>query len=179
MSLKNTQDSFGSVSKLLHWLIALLVIVMVIAGWFMDGLPDSIRGTVVNLHKLTGLSILFLMIFRLFWVLINPKPVSPPGTSAIQHLIEWVGHAFLYFLIIAMPLSGWIGSAAAGRAPYLGDFLFNLPITQSKQLVKLSFEIHEILAILIIVTVSLHILAALYHHYVCKDNVLKRMMPSR
>jgi len=177
MSFRNTQNSFGSVSKFLHWTIAVLVIVMVSAGWFMDNLPDAIRGTVINFHKLTGLLILLLMLIRVVWALLNVKPKEPPGTSSFQKLVEWGGHFFLYALVIAQPLTGWIGSVAAGHAPFLGSFKFNLPVEKSKALVTLCFQAHTVIAILIIVTVTLHILAALYHHFIRKDNVLIRMMP--
>ncbi|MDX1902182.1 MAG: cytochrome b [Gammaproteobacteria bacterium] len=178
MTMRNTKNTFGSVSKFLHWVIALLVIVMVSAGWFMDDISnDALKLTIYNLHKLTGITILFLMLVRLAWALTNPKPVSPKGTSVVQHFVEWGGHFFLYALIIAQPITGWVGSVAAGHVPHLGQWQLNLPIMKSEALTTLCFKSHTIIAILIIVTVSLHVLAALYHHYIRKDNVLTRMMP--
>ncbi len=177
---RNTRESFGSVSKFLHWVIAFLVIIMLFAGYFMGDIPNQqIKFAIYNLHKLCGITILFLMILRVVWALTNPKPVSPPGTSRFEHFLEWSGHVFLYVLILAMPLVGWMGSVAAGYLPYIGTLQLGLPIAKNPDLSKLLFEIHDILAVVIIVMVSLHVLAALYHHYIRKDNVLKRMMPSR
>jgi cytochrome b561 len=178
---KNTPQSFGSVSKLFHWLISALVILILIAGYFMTGISDdALKATVINLHKLTGLTILALMVLRLGWTLVNPKPLPPPGTSGFMKLVEWGVHFFLYAIILAMPLAGWVGSVAAGHAPHAGSLMFNLAFitpVPNKPLAESAFLVHYILAIVIIVTVSLHVLAALYHHVIRKDNVLRRMMP--
>jgi len=177
--LRNTADRFGSVSKFLHWVIALLVVVMLIAGYFMTDIAnDALKGQVINLHKLTGITILFLMIIRLLWALANPKPRLPKGTPWFEHWLEWAGHFTLYALIIAQPITGWVGSVAGGHIPHAGSVMLNLPLSQNKSLAGDSFQLHDILAIAIIVVVSLHVLAALYHHFVRRDNILKRMMPS-
>jgi cytochrome b561 len=177
--LQNTAQTFGSVSKFLHWLIAFLVICMLFAGYFMGDIHnDSLKMTVINLHKLTGISILCLMLVRVLWALVNPKPVLPQGMSAFERMLELAGHFLLYGLIIAMPIAGWIGAVAGGYSPHAGSIVLNLPVPLSKTLSHWSFKIHGWLAISIIVMVSLHVLAALYHHFVRKDNVLLRMMPS-
>jgi cytochrome b561 len=144
---KNTQTSYGSVAKLFHWTIFILVAFMLFLGFFMDDIEKPLRGAVINIHKILGLTILSLMILRLLWAL------------------------------IAMPLSGWIGSVAAGYVPHFFGLSLGLPISQSKSLGELSFSTHKILAYTIIALVSLHVLAALYHHIIKKDNILLRMMP--
>ena len=176
--LRNTSETFGSISKTLHWIIAPLVILMLVVGYFMgDIASEPLRLKVFNLHKLTGIVILFLMLVRLAWALCNPKPVSPLGTSRIEHLAEWAGHFVLYALVIAQPLTGWIGSEAAGHPPHLAGWLLSLPVGASKSLAKICFQLHDVIAILIIIVVSGHVLAALYHHFIRKDEVLVRMMP--
>ena len=143
----------------------------------MEDVSDKIlRGEVINIHKLLGMSVLVIMLLRAAWAWMNPKPDMPPGTPIWEHWAERLGHLSLYLFLIVMPLSGWMMTIAAGRPPrYLG-WSITLPIPPSKQLAGWSSSIHNTLAILIIVFVSLHILAALYHHFVKKDNVLKRMM---
>jgi len=175
--LKNSDSSYGTVSKIFHWVISPLVIVMLIVGYFMmDISSQSWKMTTVNLHKLTGIVILGLMVARLIWALNNPKPKLPSGTSFIEHLAEWSVHFLLYALIIVQPIVGWVGSVAGGYVPHVGSFLLNLPIQKSKDLSDLCFKIHNTLAVVIIVVVSLHVLAALYHHFIRRDNVLKRML---
>jgi cytochrome b561 len=177
MSIRNTNSTYGSLAKFFHWLIFALVFLMLIYGYFLDDIPKEYKPFAYNTHKLIGLSILFLMLARLCWTLINPKPQLPGTPSFWERCAERFVHYLLYIVVIAMPLSGWIGSAAAGKFPQLGGFIFTLPIAQSKDLAHQAFEWHEFLAFSILGLVAVHVLAALYHHFIRKDNVLRRMMP--
>jgi len=177
MPLSNNKTGYGSVAKFLHWLIFLLVLIMLPLGYFMQDIADkSLQGQVINVHKLIGLSILVLMILRGLWALSNVKP-------ALHHLPTWqrlgerAVHWLIYIALITMPIVGWIGSSAAGYYPHLGSLRFALPVPRSKEIDDVSFSIHNTLAIVIIVLISIHILAALYHYFVKKDNVLQRMLP--
>lgn len=177
MGLRNTIVAYGSVSKFFHWLIFLLILFMIIYGYCLSYVPKDYQPFAYNIHKLTGLSILVLMLLRLLWALANPKPLLPPDTPQWQQWIERLVHFLLYATIIAMPLAGWIGSVAGGRPPHLGSFSITLPIAKNEALADTAFSIHNTIAVVIIVLVSLHILAALYHHFIKKDNTLRRMMP--
>lgn len=175
MSFRNSNTSYGSVSKFLHWAVALLVLCMLVFGFFLDDIPKDYKGLVYNIHKLTGLTILSLMLLRVLWALMNPKPES----LSLRHWETWAErtvHLALYVTVIAMPLAGWIGASAADKPPHLGDFKFLLPVTQGKPLAEASFDMHTTLAYIIISLLCLHIGAALFHHFVRKDGVLKRMM---
>src|SRR5579883_1153114 len=116
MSLKNTKTAYGSISKSFHWLIFLLLAFMLILGYLMDDLPKEYKALAYNTHKLTGLSILVLMIVRLVWALMNPKPALL-NVSVWERLAEHFMHFLLYAVVIAMPIAGWIGSSAAGKVP--------------------------------------------------------------
>jgi cytochrome b561 len=175
MPIKNTSSTYGVISKTLHWLIALLVVAMLIFGYFLGDVPKAYQPIAYNTHKLVGLTILSLMILRLIWALVNAKPTLP-GTKRWERVTEHVVHWSLYLFVICMPISGWIGSVAAGYAPHLGGVVFGLPIEKNKTLESASFDLHDSFAIIIIVLVSLHFLAAMFHHFVKKDNVLRRML---
>lgn len=177
MPLRNTSLRYGSVAKTLHWLIFLLLISQVTFGYFLESIPKSMQAFSYNLHKLTGLLIFALMVLRGLWALINPKPLLPLSTRLWEHLLERLVHFLLYFAILAMALLGWVGSVAGGRPPHLGNFIFNLPITPSKSLASLAFELHNAFAILIITLVSLHVIAAFFHYFIRKDKVLQSMLP--
>lgn len=177
MSLRNTIAAYGSVAKFFHWLIFLLLLFMIIFGYFLSSIPKDYQPMAYNIHKLTGITILTLMILRGMWALVNPKPTLPAGTLPWQHSVERAVHFLLYLVVITMPLAGWIGSVAAGRPPHLGNFEFNLPIKQNKIISETALNVHGLIAILIIVLVSVHILAALYHHFIKQDNILRRMLP--
>ncbi|HLB42907.1 MAG TPA: cytochrome b [Gammaproteobacteria bacterium] len=173
----NTSTTYGSVAKFFHWLVFILLLCMITFGYFLDDVPEDYKGIAYNTHKLTGLTILSLMLLRACWALMNPKPKLPASDPLWQRLGARIVHLLLYVVVIAMPLAGWVGSSAAGRSPHLGDFKLDLPVAQSKALVDTAFNIHGYLAITIIILGSLHILAAFYHHFIEKDNILRRMLP--
>lgn len=177
MSLKNTATSYGSIAKFFHWTIFILLFFMIIYGYFLDSFPKDYKKMASNIHKLIGLVILLLMILRAGWALMNTKPQL--DMRIWEHYAERTLHLLLYVVIILMPIAGWIGASAANKPPHIGDYAFRLPIEENKPLVKIAFNIHGWLAIIIITFVSLHILAALYHHFIRKDGVLRRMMPNR
>jgi len=179
MSLRNTTTAYGSVSKFFHWLISTLIILMLIFGYFLDDFPKDIQPITYNIHKLTGLTILALMVLRLLWALANPKPVLPTDTLPWQRTAERMTHFMFYVFVILMPLAGWIGSIAENRPPHLGGFNFELPIPRDKALAGAAFNMHGTVAIVLIVLISAHVLAALYHHFIRKDNILVRMLPGR
>lgn len=179
MSLRNTATSYGTITKIFHWTIFTLLLFMIIYGFLLDAIPDESKGMAFNIHKLTGLLLLVLMVARGLWALMNPKPLLPLDTPFIQRIAERLVHYLLYFLIIAMPLAGWIGSSAAGRPPHLGSLNLTFPVPASQDLSNLAFSIHNTVAFLIIIVVGIHISAAFYHHFIKRDNILLRMLPEK
>lgn len=177
MSLKNTTTTYGSVAKGFHWTIAILVLFMLAYGYSLNYFPQEYLSIGYTIHKLIGLTILVLMVLRLVWALSNIKPRLPFNTPWLERFAEWAVHFSLYAALIAMPIAGWVGSVAAGRPPRLGETVFNLPIEKNQDLSDLAFTIHNTLAIIIIVLLGIHLLAALYHHFIKKDDILRRMMP--
>lgn len=178
MSIRNTTTTYGSISMLFHWLVFLLVLIMIPLGYFMEDIQDvALRGEIINVHKLIGVSILVLMLLRLLWVLNNVKPLLPFQTPAWQRFSERCVHFLLYAALIAMPLSGLIGAVSGGKPPHLFGINIELPIETNKSLAKFVFSnIHNPLAIILIALISIHILAALYHHFIKRDDILRRML---
>lgn len=174
---RNSYTQYGSVAKFFHWVIFLLLVGMLIFGFFLDDIPKDYQGFAYNIHKLTGLTILCLMVLRALWALSNPKPILPADTKAWERVIEHVVHILLYLAVIAMPLVGWIASSADGRPPHLGSIQIKFPIEKNAALADGLFSVHNTLAIVLIVLISIHVLAALYHYFVKKDQILQRMMP--
>ncbi len=174
---KNTYQSYGSISKFLHWTIFLLVTGMIIYGYLMEYASDSSKALVYNIHKLFGLLVLSLMILRTIWALVNPKPKLPSKIPLWEIALARLMHFSLYLILLIMPFSGWILASSAGKPPKLLGISLGLPITQNESLKNLADNVHVTLAIVIIVMVALHVLAALKHHFIDKDNILKRMTP--
>jgi len=177
MGLKNTTMRYGSVAKTLHWLIFILVFVMIVGGFFLGYVPKEYKPVIYNLHKLTGVTILFLMLVRLCWKLVNVKPQLPTDTKPWERKAERIVHDVLYLLIIAMPLAGWIGSSAARKAPHIGDWALTLPVPESEAITEAAFNMHGLIAYAIIAFVGIHFLAAMYHYFIKKDDVLQKMLP--
>ena len=174
---------YDSVAVTLHWVTALCIITLIPLGFFMGDLPISIKFSAYALHKSLGITVLALSIFRVVWRLMNPPPPLPQTMKPIERALANAAHGLLYFLIIAMPLTGWIFVSATPKFPivffWLGEVPF-LPMPEgidAKATSEQFKELHETLAYGAIVLITLHIAAALKHHFIMRDNVLTRMLP--
>ena len=179
MPVKNTREEWGSVSKLLHWLVVVLVLVMATIGLTMGDLPngpDKIR--VYALHKSIGLTILALVVLRLAWRLYAGAPAPVAGTPAWQERAASLTHWALYALLLAMPLSGWLLNSASGF-PLQWFGLVNLPAIAGRDhdLHELAESVHEWLFWTLVALVVAHAAAAFHHHLFQRDATLARMLP--
>jgi cytochrome b561 len=179
MTLKNSNERWGHVSQLLHWLIVVLIVVMAYLGLTMTDLPNNphkIR--LYALHKSIGSSLLVLVILRLLWRGYTGAPRPLPGIPAWQERVASLTHSALYALLLAIPLSGWIFNSAAGF-PMQWFGLVNLPALtgRSVALRELSGTWHELLFWALIVLALVHAAAAIYHHLFLHDATLARMLP--
>jgi len=179
MSLRNSATRFGAVSQFLHWLIVALLIVQFTLGWSAADLPLGLHKlNVLARHKSFGMTILMLAVLRLLWRLANPVPALPATLKPYERGLARVTHGLLYLFLFAMPVTGWLMSSAANYpVSWFHQFTWPNLIAPDKQLVDGLKEVHEALAVALIVTVGLHVLAALRHHFVLKDDTLKRMLP--
>jgi len=185
----NTLLRYGSVAILLHWLIAALVIANLCLGEYFGDLPksDPQLFALVQIHKSIGLTVLVLSIFRLGWRLLNPVPPLPSAMPKSLRALALTTHVLLYFLIIGIPLSGWaMVSASPIGLPtlYFGLFqwphlpiLAHLPRAQKSPLSHELMAVHATLATSAIVLVIVHVAGALYHQFIRRDEILKRMLP--
>jgi cytochrome b561 len=176
MTIKNTADAYGSIAKFFHWLVFLLVLGLVIVGFSADSFSDVIKRPLINIHKIIGLTVLLLTCLRLLWALINPKPALPTDIPRWQYFAAYLVHGLLYAVLFVMALSGWIMSTAAGHPPNFFGYPLPFPgIVESKTISSFAWNIHSTAAWILIALVALHVLAALKHHFINKDNVLRRM----
>lgn len=175
---------YDPIAVTLHWVIAASILVMIPLGFFMGDFPITIKFQAYTIHKSLGITVLALSIFRLIWRLMNPLPPLPDSMKPIEKLMASTAHWLLYFLIIAMPLTGWLMVSASKKYPtvffWLGEVPF-IPMPEGidgKATAHDFNQVHENLAIIAIFLIALHVAAALKHHLVEKDNVLTRMLPS-
>jgi len=177
--LANTRSAYGLVAQCFHWLVVAGIAAQFVWSWRIDR-TDSIRAefALVNQHKSIGMTILGLVILRLLWRAFNRPPPFPDSMSTFEKRAASTAHWLLYALILAMPLSGWIYTSAAGFGPELFG-LVDIPalVAQNEQIENLFGTTHEWLAKFILVLVSIHVLAALRHQLLLKDGLLGRMLP--
>ena len=173
------RNRYSTVSLILHWLIAALVVTQIGLIWAHEATDGPISREFVNLHKSVGLSILVLTLARLGWRIANPAIPLPLEMPSWQKLLARTNHVLFYVLLLAMPLVGWAASSAAGRdIVWFG--LFNwplLPIGGGREMAGNLMDVHEAAAKLLIFLVVLHVIGALKHQFVDRDNVLHRMIP--
>jgi cytochrome b561 len=179
MSLRNTRDSWGSIAKTFHWVIAVLVLFMIALGWTANLMPRSpLRIELFAFHKSTGLVILTLMSARLLWRLVNPVPILPPTLKGWEKAVATATHWLMYAVVFVMPISGYIITTAA-NVPFKFYKTFSVPmlVAPDRALAHQAADIHEWGFWVLATLLALHISAALRHHFILRDNTLVRMLP--
>jgi cytochrome b561 len=178
VQIRNTQTQYGIVTKSLHWLMALIIISMLCVGLYMAGLPISEQKLqLYGIHKEFGILVLMLVMFRITWRIGNIVPLLPASIPTWQKFAAHGVHWMLYGFMFALPITGWLMTSAAGLPPsFFG--LFTLPslISPNSALLNLFVDIHTWLAYGLIATFGAHVGAALKHHFINKDDVLRRML---
>ena len=188
--IRNSETSYGSLAKWLHWIVALCFLVAYVSvyarHWVIaDDTPAS--SLALQLHVTFGLSVFVWVILRLYWKFTNPTPSLPPMPHwqvHASHTMHWV----LYFFMFAMPISGWFGfggstnyvlfSIPTFRETGLGQGLLNLFGTDWSNWEQGWDFFHKQIsgAAVLWVLILIHAGAGFYHHFVQKDSVLARMM---
>lgn len=156
-----------------------LIIVQVTLALRADDLPNGMRKLrILAQHKSFGITVLMLVILRLAWRALNPHPPLPDNLKPYERNLATFTHGALYTLLFAIPLSGWTMSSARGF-PVSWFGFFQLPdlVPKSRPLYEALVTTHVTLVCVLLAVVALHIAGALKHHFVHKDDVLKRMLP--
>lgn len=184
--MSDTQEKFSTLTVYLHWLVGLTIIALLAMGIYMD--KENVRA-LYPIHKSIGVLVFVAVVARVIWRLKNgwPKPASP--RKRVEQLVARISHWTLLISSFLMPASGMLMSGAGGR----GIDVFGLTVMArnpdpsaperalpyNKTLMKIGQEMHEILAIVLIVTVLLHIMGALKHHLIDGDGTLRRMLGAK
>ncbi len=178
---RNTAERYGLLSISLHWLMLLLIIAVYATMELRDMYPkgSAPREALKTWHYMLGLSVFGLVWLRLGARLSGPRPVVAPAMPASQAWLAKGVHLALYVLMIGLPLLGWLILSANGApVPFWGLELPAL-IGKNKDLARLLKEIHETVANAGYFLIGLHAAAALFHHYVTRDNTMRLMVPAR
>jgi cytochrome b561 len=177
MTFRNTTRAWGTLSKSLHWIIVLLILCQPFIANYADSLSGAAKIGPLALHKSLGITVLGLAIIRLVWRLLNPVP-STSGLKTWERVLARLSHLLLYALIFAMPLTGWMMSSAR-NFPVSWFNLVQLPnlVPPGRETYELMHDLHGALFAALVLVALLHVAGALKHHFLDKNDVLKRMLP--
>ncbi len=164
--------------RLLHWLMALLIIGLLIVGFVMSSLPngDPMHGTLVSLHKSFGITVLALALVRLVLRLTLALPPLPESIPRRERLLAHLGHWRSYGFMVAMPLSGYLMSASYGLPVKCLGILVPRAVSIDKARGEQAWDIHSYGAYALVIMLLLHVGAVLLHYLRERVNLLKRML---
>lgn len=178
---KNTSHHYGYIAQILHWVMAISFLGMFIVAEVMMNMTTLPTNTffgqgkwaLYGLHKSVGILLLLLIVLRILWKFSNPRP--PILGRGIQKILASITHVGLYGVMLALPISGYIMSSAGGYGVKV--FGYKLPdlLGTNKPLADIAHNVHHYASEAVYVLIVLHLVGALYHHYVVKDSTFIRM----
>ncbi|HEY6897568.1 MAG TPA: cytochrome b [Rhodocyclaceae bacterium] len=174
-----TAKRYTTTAIALHWLMFLLLLGLAGVGLYMHDLPLSPwKLKIFSWHKWAGITAFLLVALRLAWRLFHRPPALPATMHPLLQRAAHAGHALLYLLMFAIPLSGWLMSSAKGfQTVYFGVLPLPDLLDKNKELGDLLVEVHQALNLALALVVAGHAGAALKHHLIDRDDVLTRMLP--
>ena len=175
--LTNSSSSYGTIAKLFHWVMGLMIIGLIIAGFYMASLPNSPQKfQIYALHKATGVVILCLFALRLLWKNINKEVLMPSDLPRLIAFFAKLGHFTLYCFMFLMPFSGIMMSLYGGHNISLYGLYTIQSFKKAPQVASFFHDIHMTSAFILSAVIILHVLAAFYHHFIRRDNIVRRMI---
>ncbi|RTL51143.1 MAG: cytochrome b [Bradyrhizobiaceae bacterium] len=177
--LDDSKRTWGGVSRALHWILGVLIIGMIAYGWWMNHVPSRPdRFFYRSIHADIGYIILLLTALRLVWKLLNPTPALPAGTPLWLRAGARINQWSLYVMTFLVGILGWAHSGA--HKPDYADFfgLFRVPqfTVENRQNAHDYEDWHIYMAYVLLALIALHIFGALYHRFIKRDGVLRRMI---
>ena len=178
MPWRNTREKFGLLTRLLHWTIFILFVFQYFLvyrrEYFPEGAPEKMQ--YILLHKSLGVVLIILAFTMLVWRHLGERPEIPAGRFSWERSFAKITHVLLYICMLFMPLSGISMSLYSGYGVKVFNwFSFPQLVSKNPDLAGVFHEVHEYLSYVIIVIVGIHIVGALYHKFIRKDEVLSRM----
>jgi cytochrome b561 len=168
---------YAPVAISLHWAVFLLVVGVGTLGLLHDDWPRATQAGWINLHAVLGLLMFALVLARIVWRIKHPAPPLPADVGAFSRLVSHPAHMLLYALLIVIPLIGVVTFVFHGRVFDFGLFQIDLHVPRNRAVFHPTEDWHGYLAYGLFGLAGVHALAALWHHFIRKDGVLKRMWP--
>lgn len=177
--MKSLSEKYGRAAMTLHWVVAIVLAAALVLAWVLPRKSAPGYDAILELHKAVGMIVLVLVVPRLLWRLGNP--VAPAvGLTPLEARLSELTHWALYAVMLIIPLTGYLFSSAEGQhIDFFGLFTTASPLPTDRTMSRPLEFIHKTGQYAIYGFVGLHVLAALYHHFVKRDGVLQRMLPLR
>lgn len=184
-TVKPHELTYTRAARVFHWVTVAFVAVLAPLGLAMHyrgtqlNIWDGTTNAMYSLHKLLGFTLLLIVVARVVYRFKHGRPDDEKNLETWQQMASYVVHSALYVMLLVVPILGWVG---VQRFPALDVFgLFNLPrfLKPNEAAAARAFWLHSWAAYLLLALIALHISAALFHHFVRQDGVLKRMWPGR
>ncbi len=179
MLIKNTPDRFGAPSRLLHWTIAVLILALVWLGWYMVDLTyyDKWYNASLHYHRSLGLLVLALVLVKLGWQCCTPAPRPVAGLRPWERIGAKLMHWALWGMMLLIPVTGYLISISAGKPVQLFNW-FALPalVAVDETLREQAIAVHYYLSYAALALAAGHAGAALKHHFINRDDTLRRML---
>jgi cytochrome b561 len=195
-----TQNQYTKTAIVLHWLIAIAIFAMFGLGWFMADIPKdqpkamsfdlfdlgfytwnmatemTPRTFYFNLHKSVGITLLALIVLRLFWRITHRPPALLDTLTMTEKKIATGGHHLLYLLMFALPITGLVMAINSKFEYGVKWFGISLMNGLDNKAIRESFvDVHEVVGIIMLVVIGIHVLGALKHKFIDKDGTMSRM----
>ena len=175
MHLTNSLTEYGLISKVLHWLSAILLLVQIPLGFYLVDLDfGEQRINIENIHVIIGLSIFYIVILRLVNKILNPTPKLNPSIFKGQVILAKMNHMLLYLAILSITVSGILKKLFNGETLII--FFKEIQIKDNFELADQFYNIHILSNYTILVLIVIHLMAVIVHRLFFKDNLLKKML---
>jgi cytochrome b561 len=180
--MRDDQDVYSQTARRFHWITAAFVFTMIPVGLYMTNRGkatnfDALTNLLYDNHKLGGFILLWIIVARLAYRFIKGAPADEPTLEPWQRIVSHLSHWGMYGLLLFVPLLGWLGISLYPALSIHGWFSLPGLTTPNAKTAETVFMLHKLGAILLGLAVLTHVGAAIFHHVIRKDNVLRRMMP--
>jgi cytochrome b561 len=182
-SAQTPVELYSPTARRLHWATVALLVVQLPVGLYMAyrgntlNLWDSLTNVLYGTHKLVGVTILVVVLWRLVYRVTHGKPADEPTIEPWQRIVSRLNHWGLYVLLVATPIAGYIGISLFPALDLFGPVSLPAVVSPDKEAAMTAFAVHKLLVILLVLLIAMHVGAALFHYLIRKDNVLARMIP--
>jgi len=177
VGLRNTETEYGTLAKALHWLVAIGLLALIYLGLEQAGMERGDEKSRIRfIHASIATITLILMTIRVVWRFMNDTPAHPDGMPGWQRMMSSIVHWGLYITVFVQLFAGALVFGTGGKGiPVFNLFSIPVPVAENHDAHEWWEGVHEFAWIPVAFLLTIHVLGALYNHFVVKNDVLRRM----